>query len=136
MNVTVIGTGYVGLVTGAGFAEMGNTVTYVDVDNGKIEELKHGVLPIYEPGLDHMVAENMGQGRLRFTSSVAEAASCADIFFIAVGTPFCRGGRTEPVRPGKARPGGVRLHRHRQMKSAGAATGARLPAPSRLFYAI
>lgn len=87
MNVTVIGAGYVGLVTGAGFAEMGNAVTCVDVDDGKIEELKRGVLPIYEPGLDRMVAENTGQGRLRFTSSLAEAASAADIFFIAVGTP-------------------------------------------------
>lgn len=87
MSITVVGTGYVGLVTGTCFAEMGNTVTCVDIDSGKIDRLKQGILPIYEPGLDDVVARNFKSGRLRFTSSLAEAMSDSDIFFIAVGTP-------------------------------------------------
>ncbi|HSM28219.1 MAG TPA: UDP-glucose/GDP-mannose dehydrogenase family protein [Thioalkalivibrio sp.] len=87
MNLTVVGTGYVGLVTGTCFAEMGHNVTCVDVDNRKIENLKNGILPIYEPGLDAMVANNYRDGRLRFTTSLPEAMRDSDIFFIAVGTP-------------------------------------------------
>ncbi|WP_127475604.1 UDP-glucose dehydrogenase family protein [Sulfurivermis fontis] len=87
MNIAVIGTGYVGLVTGTCFAEMGHNVTCVDIDADKIEGLKHGVLPIYEPGLDDMVDKNFKEGRLHFTTSLAEAAQHANIFFIAVGTP-------------------------------------------------
>jgi UDPglucose 6-dehydrogenase len=87
MNVVVIGTGYVGLVTGTCFAEMGNTVTCVDVDARKIEGLKQGKLPIYEPGLDEMVHRNFAEGRLRFTTSLPEAMKDSTIYFIAVGTP-------------------------------------------------
>ncbi len=87
MNVVVVGTGYVGLVTGTCFAEMGNTVTCVDIDETKIEKLKRGILPIYEPGLDRMVEANYKEGRLRFTTSLAEAMEDANIYFIAVGTP-------------------------------------------------
>lgn len=87
MSITVVGTGYVGLVTGACFAEMGNTVTCVDVDSDKIERLKQGILPIYEPGLDDIVIGNFKSDRLRFTTSLAEAMRESDIFFIAVGTP-------------------------------------------------
>ncbi len=87
MNIVVIGTGYVGLVTGTCFAEMGNTVTCVDIDEKKIEDLKNGILPIYEPGLDSMVIENYKEGRLRFTTSLVDAVQDAHIHFIAVGTP-------------------------------------------------
>jgi len=87
MKLVVIGTGYVGLVTGTCFAEMGNTVTCVDIDEAKIEGLKNGVLPIYEPGLEEMVLENFREGRLSFTTSIKEAVADADIHFIAVGTP-------------------------------------------------
>jgi UDPglucose 6-dehydrogenase len=87
MKLTVIGTGYVGLVTGACFSEMGNTVTCLDIDEKKIAGLKRGVLPIYEPGLDEIVVRNHAQGRLVFTTSWDEAVSASDVFFIAVGTP-------------------------------------------------
>ncbi|MHB8544987.1 MAG: UDP-glucose 6-dehydrogenase, partial [Leptospirales bacterium] len=86
MKLTIVGTGYVGLVTGTCFAEMGNTVTCVDVDGPKIEKLKQGVLPIYEPGLERMVMENQRSGRLRFTSRLADGDG-AVAYFIAVGTP-------------------------------------------------
>ncbi|MES9963877.1 MAG: UDP-glucose/GDP-mannose dehydrogenase family protein [Candidatus Sedimenticola sp. 20ELBAFRAG] len=87
MKISVIGTGYVGLVTGTCFAEMGHSVTCVDIDKKKIENLKQGQLPIYEPGLDEMVSTNYEAGRLRFTTSLAEAAADATVHFIAVGTP-------------------------------------------------
>ncbi len=87
MKIVVVGTGYVGLVTGTCFAEMGNTVTCVDIDKAKIDGLKNGVLPIYEPGLEEMVLENAREGRLHFTTSIKEAVADADIHFIAVGTP-------------------------------------------------
>ena len=87
MNITVVGSGYVGLVVGACLAETGNTVTCADVDAGKIEGLKKNVLPIYEPGLDDYVERNQKQERLRFTTDIADAISSADVVFIAVGTP-------------------------------------------------
>src|SRR5690242_19024347 len=87
MNVTVFGTGYVGLVTGTCLAEMGNTVVCVDVDANKIARLEAGEIPIYEPGLEDLVYANHAAGRLRFTIEAAPAIAHGDIVFIAVGTP-------------------------------------------------
>lgn len=87
MDIAVIGTGYVGLVTGAGLADFGNDVICVDVDVKKIEALRNGQIPIYEPGLDKLVSKNVTEGRLRFTTNLAEALTAARAIFIAVGTP-------------------------------------------------
>lgn len=87
MKLTVIGTGYVGLVTGTCFAEMGNRVICVDNDKSKIELLNQGGIPIWEPGLEDMVKSNKKEGRLTFTTDIAEAVKQSDICFIAVGTP-------------------------------------------------
>ena len=87
MNITVVGTGYVGLVVGACLAETGNDVICADVDAGKIERLKQNKLPIYEPGLESYVERNQRDGRLSFTTDVAWAVGEADVVFIAVGTP-------------------------------------------------
>jgi UDPglucose 6-dehydrogenase len=91
MRVAMIGTGYVGLVSGACFSEFGVDVTCVDKDCGKIERLSNGEMPIYEPGLDQLVASNMAAGRLRFTSDLKPAVAGVDAVFIAVGTPSRRG---------------------------------------------
>lgn len=87
MNITVFGTGYVGLVTGTCLAAMGNDVMCIDVDTKKIERLENGEIPIYEPGLDSMVAENHKAGRLHFTTDAAKAMKHGEVLFIAVGTP-------------------------------------------------
>jgi UDPglucose 6-dehydrogenase len=87
VNITVIGTGYVGLVVGARLAETGNPVVCADLDRDKIDGLKRNVLPIYEPGLDDYVERNQQQGRLTFTTDVPAAIASADVIFIAVGTP-------------------------------------------------
>jgi len=86
-HVLVIGTGYVGLVAGACFAETGVTVICADIDQKKIDGLKQNILPIYEPGLDSLVARNQSEGRLSFTTDVPSAIAAADVIFIAVGTP-------------------------------------------------
>jgi UDPglucose 6-dehydrogenase len=87
VDIAVIGTGYVGLVTGAGLSDFGNDVVCVDVDVRKIEALRNGLIPIYEPGLDTLVNKNVTEGRLRFTTDLAEAVGAARAIFIAVGTP-------------------------------------------------
>jgi UDPglucose 6-dehydrogenase len=91
MRIAMIGTGYVGLVSGACFSEFGASVTCVDKDAGKIERLARGEIPIFEPGLDQLVASNAAAGRLSFTTDLNAAVSGADAVFIAVGTPSRRG---------------------------------------------
>jgi UDPglucose 6-dehydrogenase len=88
MHLTVVGTGYVGLVAGAGFSDFGNDVICADIDAGKIRMLENGELPIYEPGLDKLVARNVAGGRLRFSADVAASVAGAEVVFIAVGTPM------------------------------------------------
>ena len=91
MKITMIGTGYVGLVSGACFADFGHDVVCVDKDAGKIDAILSGRMPIYEPGLDQLVANNAAAGRLTFTTDLAAGVRGADAIFIAVGTPSRRG---------------------------------------------
>lgn len=95
MRIAVVGTGYVGLVTGTCLADYGNDVYCVDVAEEKIKKLKKGIIPIYEPGLDSMVLENAESGRLKFTTDLKEALYKADICFIAVGTPMGEDGSAD-----------------------------------------
>ena len=91
MKIAMIGTGYVGLVSGACFSDFGHNVTCVDKDAAKVEGLKRGIMPIYEPGLENLVERNAEANRLHFTTDIADAVSSADAIFIAVGTPSRRG---------------------------------------------
>ncbi len=91
MRVTMVGTGYVGLVSGACFADFGHQVVCVDKDAGKIDRLHQGIMPIFEPGLEDLVASNVKAGRLTFTTDLSDAVKDADTVFIAVGTPSRRG---------------------------------------------
>ncbi|HEV2127529.1 MAG TPA: UDP-glucose/GDP-mannose dehydrogenase family protein [Thermomicrobiales bacterium] len=95
MNLTIFGTGYVGLVTGACFAESGNNVCCVDIDETKIEALRRGEIPIYEPGLSELVIQNSRAGRLTFTTDATEGIDAGQIIFIAVGTPPQADGSTD-----------------------------------------
>jgi len=101
-NITVVGTGYVGLVTGTGFADMGNKVCCLDIDETKINMLKSGKAPIYEPGLEEMIHRNMQAGRIAFTTDYAEALEEAEFVFIAVGTPEGVDGEADLQYVGKA----------------------------------
>ena len=87
MNITIFGTGYVGLVTGTCLADAGHNVLCVDVDEAKVTALKQGQIPIYEPGLSPMVSRNVKEGRLGFTTDAAEGVNFGTLQFIAVGTP-------------------------------------------------
>ena len=91
MKIAMIGTGYVGLVSGVCFSDFGHDVVCVDKDPNKIEQLNNGIVPIYEPGLEDIMAKNVNAGRLSFTGTLAEAIDGADAVFIAVGTPTRRG---------------------------------------------
>ena len=95
MKICMIGTGYVGLVSGTCFAEMGNQVICVDIDQAKIEQLQDGGVPIYEPGLEEMIHRNLDEGRLRFTTGLVEAVQQSRIIFIAVGTPAGKDGLSD-----------------------------------------
>lgn len=87
MNITVIGTGYVGLVAGACLADMGNSVICVDNNEEKLNKLKQGIIPIYEPGLEELVKYNVSENRLSFSSDIDFAVKNSEVCFIAVGTP-------------------------------------------------
>ena len=87
MKITIIGTGYVGLVSGVCFSDFGHTVTCVDKDLAKIDMLNQGKVPIYEPGLDELVSKNVKEGRLFFATDLKEAVAKSEAVFIAVGTP-------------------------------------------------
>ncbi|MEP2474127.1 MAG: UDP-glucose 6-dehydrogenase, partial [Paracoccaceae bacterium] len=91
MKIAMIGTGYVGLVSGVCFSDFGHDVVCVDKDPAKIEKLERGEVPIFEPGLEDLMARNVAAGRLSFTLDLAEALEGADTVFIAVGTPTRRG---------------------------------------------
>lgn len=95
MHIAVIGTGYVGLVSGACFAEFGNSVTCVDSDAGKIETIKSGKMPIYEPGLDALVAKNVRENRLEFTTNITSAIEKSLVIMLAVGTPSSSDGSAD-----------------------------------------
>lgn len=95
MNIAIVGTGYVGLVSGACFAEMGVEVTCIDIDSAKIERLKQGIIPIYEPGLEQMVRRNIEAQRLHFSSSLEECIEQVEMVFIAVGTPADKSGSAD-----------------------------------------
>src|SRR6188768_4022366 len=87
MKIAVVGTGYVGLVTGTCFAETGNTVTCVDIDKNKVKKLSNGEITIYEPGLEKLFLRNVKEGRLHFTTDLAEGIKEAAIIFLALPTP-------------------------------------------------
>src|ERR1700752_1154300 len=95
MKITMIGTGYVGLVTGTCFADSGNDVTCVDIDQQKIERLRRGEIPIYEPGLSELVERNIADDRLHFTTDLASAVKSAKLVFLAVGTPSAADGSAD-----------------------------------------
>ena len=95
MNLTVVGSGYVGLVTGTCFAEMGNKVTCIDIDQKKIDKLKKGIIPIYEPGLEDMVLNNVKSGDLHFSTNLEDGLENAKVVFIAVGTPMGEDGSAD-----------------------------------------
>lgn len=95
MNISIIGSGYVGLVTGSCLAELGNKVICADNDNKKITGLKKGIIPIYEPGLEELVTNNVKRKRLSFTSSIKDAVRACEVIFIAVGTPTLDNGEAD-----------------------------------------
>ena len=95
MNISVIGTGYVGLVTGACLAEVGHTVTCVDISQEKISRLNKGIIPIYEPGLESVVQNNSRVGRLHFTTDLTSSIPTSAVVIIAVGTPSAADGTAD-----------------------------------------
>ena len=98
MKVSIFGTGYVGLVTGTCFAEMGNDVLCVDIDEAKVEALRKGHIPIFEPGLEDLVTANVAKQNLQFSTDIAAGVDHGDIIFIAVGTPEGEDGSAGPLQ--------------------------------------
>ena len=96
MRISIVGSGYVGLVSGAGLSDVGHHVVCMDIDEARVEGLKNGIVPIYEPGLDQMLNRNFSQGRLEFTTSIKDAVEHAEVLFIAVGNAYT--GTQETVR--------------------------------------
>jgi UDPglucose 6-dehydrogenase len=94
-KITIVGTGYVGLVTGAGLSDFGNDVTCVDISKTKINDLKNGVIPIYEPGLDELILKNTNSGRLKFSTNIEHSIQNCEVVFIAVGTPEKENGEAD-----------------------------------------
>ena len=94
-KIAIIGTGYVGLVTGAGMAEFGNKVICADIDQTKIENINSGTIPIYEPGLEEVINRNMKNNRLSFSSNIKESILNSDVIVIAVGTPLGESGQAD-----------------------------------------
>ena len=94
-KITIVGTGYVGLVTGAGLSDFGNDVTCVDISKTKINDLKNGVIPIYEPGLDELILKNTNSGRLKFSTNIEHSIQNCEVIFIAVGTPEKENGEAD-----------------------------------------
>lgn len=94
-NITVIGTGYVGLVTGTCLADLGNEVICVDKDRQKIAGLQKGIIPIFEPGLESLVNKNLEKGKLKFSTSTQQGVQASDIIFMAVGTPLNNNGEAD-----------------------------------------
>ena len=95
MRLAVIGTGYVGLVAGAGFSDFGNDVVCVDLDQARVEGLRNGVMPIFEPGLEGLVQRNVAEGRLSFSTKIEEAVPRAQVVILAVGTPSAHDGSAD-----------------------------------------
>src|SRR5271167_5015507 len=95
MNIAVVGSGYVGLVSGTCYAESGNEVFCVDIDEARVAQLREGRIPIYEPGLEELVRRNMKEGRLHFTTDIADAIKQSMVSYIAVGTPMSASGAAD-----------------------------------------
>ena len=95
MNIAIFGTGYVGLVTGASLANLGHNIICVDIDEEKIDNLNHGILPFYEPGLQELTGSQVKQRRLRFTTSATDAINGCDVIFNCVGTPSTQDGNAD-----------------------------------------